>query len=166
MDKKTTIISGIVIVIGVVVGIVLVSGNSPDIGTRFPSGLSADSTAPSDGEVRGTTFTSTGAGTFNSATITNQLTASGDIVADTFDFVVDVSANAVGIGTSTPNQVLQIAETPTGDGTTASTTIQLGAATTTSVGQINWRQTDGGISCVYIDAAGTSLVAQDGACTE
>lgn len=35
-------------------------------GTRFPNGLSADSTSPSAGQVRGTTFTSTGAATLGS----------------------------------------------------------------------------------------------------
>ena len=35
-------------------------------GTRFPNGISADSTSPSEGEVRGTTFTITGASTLGS----------------------------------------------------------------------------------------------------
>ena len=111
--------------------------------------------------------TLSGSNTLSGATtISGASTFSADVTVDTKDFVVDVSADEVGIGTSTPSQVLHVAEAPSGDGTTASTTIELGAATTTSVGQINWRQTDGGISCVYVNAAGTGLVAQDGACTE
>lgn len=61
----------------VAVGIlVLVGGNQSGVGagTRFPSGLSADGTSPSSGEVRGTTLTSTGAATLNSAVITNGAT--------------------------------------------------------------------------------------------
>jgi hypothetical protein len=45
-------------------------GNQSDDGiggTRFPSGLSADSTSPSTGEVRGTTLTVTGAATISGA---------------------------------------------------------------------------------------------------
>jgi hypothetical protein len=38
-------------------------------GTRFPNGLSADSTSPVAGQVRGTTLTSTGAATFGTAAI-------------------------------------------------------------------------------------------------
>lgn len=173
MNSKEIAIGAVAALAGIVFGGIfvagLVGGNQSDQtfgGTRFPGGISGDSTSPSPGEVRGTTLTSTGAATLNSATITNQLTAAGDIVADTLDLVVDVSANAVGFGTSTPNQLVQFAEAPVGDGTVASTTIEIGAATTTSRGQINWRQTDGGISCVYVNAAGTGLVAQDGACTE
>ena len=49
-------------------------------GTRFPSGLSADSTSPSSGEVRGTTLTSTGAATLNSAVITNGATVGTTLV--------------------------------------------------------------------------------------
>jgi hypothetical protein len=51
-----------------------VEGSADDIngvlgasGTRFPHGISADSTSPSAGEVRGTTFTSTGAATIGGA---------------------------------------------------------------------------------------------------
>lgn len=54
--------------IGAVLLLVLVGGNQSAgfgaTGTRFPNGLSADSTSPSAGEVRGTTFTVTGASTF------------------------------------------------------------------------------------------------------
>ena len=52
------------------VAILLVVGNQSDYlgsGTRFPSGLSADNTSPSAGEVRGTTLTITGAQTLTGA---------------------------------------------------------------------------------------------------
>jgi len=48
----------------------LVGNNQADEGvggTRFPSGLSADGTSPSTGEVRGTTLTTTGAATIGGA---------------------------------------------------------------------------------------------------
>jgi hypothetical protein len=45
-------------------------------GTRFPNGISADSTSPSAGEVRGTTLTSTGA-----ATVGGDLTLTGNLVS-------------------------------------------------------------------------------------
>lgn len=40
-------------------------------GTRFPNGISADSTSPSSGQVRGTTLTATGALSSASATVVN-----------------------------------------------------------------------------------------------
>lgn len=46
-------------------------------GTRFPSGISADSTSPSSGEVRGTTMTSTGLATLASASVTGATTLTG-----------------------------------------------------------------------------------------
>lgn len=52
----TAVVAGLVA--GVVAG--LVGGNQPvvqDIGTRFPNGISVDGTAPSAGEIRGTTLT-------------------------------------------------------------------------------------------------------------
>lgn len=48
--------------------LVLVGGNEPAVGasgSRFPNGLSADTTSPVAGEVRGTTFTFTSTGSFN-----------------------------------------------------------------------------------------------------
>lgn len=55
----------------VIVGILVLVGSNQSGnlgGTRFPSGLSADSTSPSSGEVRGTTLTITGAQTLTGAT--------------------------------------------------------------------------------------------------
>ena len=54
-------------------------------GTRFPSGLSADGTSPSVGEVRGTTLTSTGGmsvGGMLSASSTLQVTGAGIFYGD------------------------------------------------------------------------------------
>lgn len=64
----------------------LVGDNQPEAdsfggGSRFPSGISADSTSPSSGEVRGTTFTSTGLATLASASITSTLGVTGELTA-------------------------------------------------------------------------------------
>ncbi len=53
-------------------------------GTRFPNGISADSTSPSSGEVRGTTLTSTGAATLASGSVTGAWTVSGFLYGDTY----------------------------------------------------------------------------------
>lgn len=86
------IISYIAIVISMVAVAVALVGNQPETttsvgsGTRFANGLSADSTSPSAGEVRGTTLTITssadisGASTFGSdMTITTANTATSSI---------------------------------------------------------------------------------------
>lgn len=52
--------------IGLVLILVLVGGNQSVFGasgSRFPNGISADSTSPNSGQVRGTTLTVTGAST-------------------------------------------------------------------------------------------------------
>ncbi len=67
----------------VVLLLVLVGGNQSGSlggGTRFPNGISADSTSPSAGQVRGTTLTTTGAVTIGGAAtfddkVTNSLTS-------------------------------------------------------------------------------------------
>lgn len=64
---KTILVSATVaaLVVFILGGLV---GNQPvelGSGTRFPNGLSADSTSPSAGEVRGTTLTITGAATLS-----------------------------------------------------------------------------------------------------
>lgn len=52
-------------------------------GSRYQNGLSADNTSPSAGEVRGTTFTSTGAVTFGgAATLSGTLSVSGATTLD------------------------------------------------------------------------------------
>lgn len=77
MDKiHNWINTGLIVLVAL---LVLVGGNQsvPQVeenlaGTRFPSGISADSTSPSTGEVRGTTLTVTGA-----ASIAGTLTTTG-----------------------------------------------------------------------------------------
>ncbi|MFA5772858.1 MAG: hypothetical protein WC974_09035 [Thermoplasmata archaeon] len=61
---------GLQVVVLILLLIVLVGGNQSGNlgGTRFPSGISVDSTSPSAGEVRGTTLTITGAQTLTGAT--------------------------------------------------------------------------------------------------
>jgi len=52
-------------------------------GTRYPNGLSADSTSPAVGQVRGATFTSTGLATLASAVVTGSFTQSTTNAATT-----------------------------------------------------------------------------------
>lgn len=56
-------------------------------GTRFPNGVSADSTSPIAGELRGTTLTLTGAGTIAGAVDVARLTQGGEILATSTDGV-------------------------------------------------------------------------------
>ena len=67
--KNILQIAAVVLVASVIGGVVagLVGNQSATLGasgTRFPNGISADSTSPSAGEVRGTTLVTTGAITF------------------------------------------------------------------------------------------------------
>ena len=69
--------------IALVAILVLVGGNqSAELGggSRFPNGLSADSTAPSAGQVRGTTLTITGSATAGTSTV-ESLTTGGFVVS-------------------------------------------------------------------------------------
>mgnify|MGYP001596416967 CR=1 FL=1 len=81
-------------------------------GTRYPSGVSADSTSPSAGQVRGTTLTITGASTAGSLQSTGDLVGnllrSGSVAAKTATTtltaaeVCDSSLITLTAGTSTP----------------------------------------------------------------
>jgi len=68
------IITGVIaVVLAVVASLALVGNNQPKQnlsgnGTRFPNGISTDSTSPSDNEVRSTTLTVTGASTLTGTT--------------------------------------------------------------------------------------------------
>lgn len=78
---KDTIVTALVTAAMVVVAMFvfgLVSDNQSDLGagTRFPNGISADSTSPSAGQVRGTTLTITSTSAF-----TGEITATGGIDA-------------------------------------------------------------------------------------
>ena len=74
------VVSAIVAIIVVFIGSMLVGNQSAELGasgTRFPNGLSADTTSPVAGQVRGGTFTFTGAGSAVGITNTGTLTQSG-----------------------------------------------------------------------------------------
>lgn len=50
-------------------------------GTRFPNGISADATSPTSGQVRGATFTATGASSFGgTVTVTTSNTATSTLI--------------------------------------------------------------------------------------
>jgi len=69
MNKTTVVWVGLIVVALIAIGGYMYpeAQNILGGGTRFPNGLSADRTAPIDGQVRGTTLTITGASTFGSA---------------------------------------------------------------------------------------------------
>lgn len=87
-------------------------------GTRFPNGISADSTSPSSGEVRGTTFTSTG-----DVTVGDDLTVTSDLDVDRVTEGSGVYASttaAVAAGTLNESDILNYTSmdlTATGDTT-------------------------------------------------
>lgn len=57
MDMKNIVVAAVVAFV-VAFGVSLVGDNQPSVGSgsRFPSGISADGTAPTTGEVRGTSL--------------------------------------------------------------------------------------------------------------
>ena len=73
--NKTLVYGGILIAIVIAVGAYFVPQTAaPEFGatgTRFPNGLSADSTSPSAGQVRGTTLTVTSNSAFGSTSATS-----------------------------------------------------------------------------------------------
>lgn len=83
MDIFKTILTAAVVALVVAVGVSLVGDKNQPAevlgGSRFPSGLSADSTSPSSGELRGTTLTVTNTSTFGgdlTVTTSNSATTS------------------------------------------------------------------------------------------
>lgn len=85
MLKKVQEWSGVVALVAIILFLTLGQGGygkTGSSGTRFPNGVSADSTAPLTGEVRGTTLTITGASTLTGAiTSTGAVTQGGGIRA-------------------------------------------------------------------------------------
>lgn len=75
MNKIIQWVIGVVAVIALILGLV---GNNQSAdktlgaGTRFPNGISADTTSPTSGQIRGTTLTVTG-----NSTLTGSVTSSG-----------------------------------------------------------------------------------------
>ena len=84
MNTKNILVSAIVATIVVIIAFVVGGNNQPQTpinfgasGTRFPNGISADSTSPSAGEVRGADLTAT-----DDLTVTDDVTISGDTVLE------------------------------------------------------------------------------------
>lgn len=123
-------------------------------GTRFPSGVSADGTSPSSGEVRGTTLTSTGAATLASASITGAATVGTTLdVSGTSDFLLN---GTFGTTTATTTPQLFVA----GDGV-ATSTAAIGSVDTDFCIQA---YENGAVYKIYLN--GTNLVVAAGICTE
>lgn len=96
---KIAMVSAVVSLI-LIVGAGLVGGNqSNQLGGSSDSGWNA--TGSGDFQVDGTTVIDTN-GNVDAPITSTTGTFSGDVAVDTADFVVDVSANAIGVGTTTP----------------------------------------------------------------
>lgn len=106
MNKVLSGISGLVAIVALIVGSVALvganqSGHALGGGTRFPNGISADGTAPSAGQVRGTTLTTTGAAVLGGAvtaggtlTVTTSNTATSTVIAGCYQFYATSTATA------------------------------------------------------------------------
>lgn len=71
-------------------------------GTRFPNGISADSTSPSAGQVRGTTLTTTGASTLGgTVTVTTSNTATSTLIVGCIQTYATSTATAIRISATT-----------------------------------------------------------------
>lgn len=85
MFKKAREWSGVVALVAIILFLIFGQGarsKAGSSGTRFPNGVSADATSPIAGEVRGTTFTLTGAGSVTGAfTVAGAITQGGGIRA-------------------------------------------------------------------------------------
>lgn len=113
MEKFTKYVPLATLALVAVIALMLVGGNQSvslgASGTRFPNGLSADSTSPIAGELRGTTLTTTGAATLASATVTGTLTQSTTNTATTTAALGCVQTTAT--STATPIRMLFTAST-------------------------------------------------------
>lgn len=72
------------------------------------------------------------------------------------------SGTSAGLGTSTPASQFHVANTPLGDGTSATTTTEFGAATSTSKTCFNVRNTAGEATSFYF--VGTTLTVEAKRC--
>lgn len=146
-DLKMTIV-GAIAIIALIVSMVGFGGNdqsSPLGGSRFPSGISADSTSPSSGQVRGTTFTSTGAATLASASVTGTLGVTGQLT----------SSGVFSVASSTPASnygvVMETATTTIASTAATSTILYLQSYTSGAGGQVILEDSDGaGCSAISI----------------
>lgn len=109
---KNLIISAVVAAIVAVI-VVMVGGNNqpaPDLnlgasGTRFPNGISADTTSPTMGQVRGTTFTATGDSTFgggiNGINVTTTNTATSSLIVGCVQSYATSTASPIRLSATT-----------------------------------------------------------------
>lgn len=162
MDKQTLILSGVAAIVGGLIVLVFsgLVGNQSDgpavgaSGTRFPNGISVDSTSPSAGQIRGTTFTSTGAATFASGIVT------GDLTVDSTTLYVDSTNNDVGIGTTSPQTFVHFEE----GNSVATSTLFINSASTTATGaRIILEDTDGA-GCSEITILNGTVVSKTVTC--
>lgn len=144
-DSKIVLLAGILSIV-FLLGCWLVGNRPVDVqvimpdtselggGTRFPNGISADSTSPSAGQIRGTSLTTTGAATIGGAatlsstvSVTATTTLSGAVlISNSASSTVQIGSTADGVGpgclvlgdsasaTSTPVYITATGSTITG----------------------------------------------------
>ena len=111
-------------------------------GSRFPNGISADTTSPTAGQVRGTTLTTTGSATFDIDT-----------------FFVDSTNNRVGVGTTTPVTLFEVVSA----NATTTAYIRNASTTDTTGARIILEDTDGA-GCTAISALNGTVLGVTVAC--
>lgn len=97
LNKYAGVLASIAIVIALV-GFFPTGSDDLGAGTRFPNGISADSTAPSAGQVRGTTLLTTGNVTLgdggDSVTIATAANATSSLTVGCINYYATSSATA------------------------------------------------------------------------
>jgi len=167
--------------IALVLILVLVVGKQSDLGatgTRFPNGISADSTSPSPGEVRGTTLTITATSSVNQSV--DGMVVGGTISTAATGTVVTVYTNSTGPkvcdastgylfvnnnGSFAPSLIWSLGTSTTAvastnliaSSTVATTTDFYGAnlATCQSTNALTW--TNGRFGCVAVTTSGPTV---------
>lgn len=91
LNKYAGVLATIAIVIAI--GVYVSKDSNLGGGTRFPNGISADSTSPSAGQVRGTTLTTTGAATLGgNLTVTTSNSATSTLTVGCMQFYATSTA--------------------------------------------------------------------------
>lgn len=152
MNNSKSVWVGLIVVVLIAIGGFLYLNNKIQVaesdgygasGTRFPNGLSADTTSPTTGQVRGTTLTTT-----------------AGIVVDTTTLVVNSTNNNAGIGTSSPTTQGDLVI----DGSATTTMVISSSGVSGAGGCIQIDNGNSTTTRAYINAARSAWVVEAGVC--
>lgn len=133
-------------------------------GTRFPSGISADSTSPTSGQIRGTTFTATGAMTVGSTLDVTGAVTMGSTASTTGDLYVSGGTIDITTTTATSTAGLFVRTVPAD---TSTSTISGGNAEgDVTAGCIELVTSAGAYVRTYVAGGTTALVTEAGRCQD